>query len=368
LDLSSFTEDVRALRVRVDAHRLRGGAPSGSRIDNEVLKELSVALEGLRIAEEELRAQNEELIASRRQLEISHKRYRDLFEFAPGGYLITDEHGVIEEANYMAASLLDRSPSHLAGKPVTICFEQNDRRVIRYHLHELSAGATSRAFTVRASRDDGGMPGTLEIRIERQPAIPGEPARLRWLIVSGARPLAGSQVESKAMEKAGAEVQSLRAEVQGLRRQLRDAASSARPQKPDGIGVMAVDDNELVRDALERKFSGLDGFRWCGSLGCADSLMDEVRKRRPHILLLDLDIPGSDPLTAIPRLGKVDPVLRVIVLSGLLTPALIERALAAGAAGYLSKADAHVELADAVERAFRGETVLGTEVRHVLGR
>jgi CheY-like chemotaxis protein len=327
-----------------------------------------VALEELRVAEEELRAQNEELIASRRQLEISHKRYRDLFEFAPGGYLITDVHGVIEEANYMAASLLDRSPSHLAGKPVTICFEQNDRRVIRNSLNELASGAASRVLTVRASRDDGGVPTTLDIRIEREPAIPGEPERLRWLVIKGVRPAVHSQLENKAPAETAAEVQSLRAEVQGLRRQLRDAASSARPQKPDGIGVMAVDDNELVRDALERKFSGLDGFRWCGSLGCADSLMDEVRKRRPHILLLDLDMPGSDPLSAIPRLTKVDPVLRVIVLSGFVKPALVERVLAAGASGYLSKADAHAELADAVERAFKGQTVLGTEVRHILGR
>ncbi|HBY80229.1 MAG TPA: PAS domain-containing sensor histidine kinase, partial [Cyanobacteria bacterium UBA11148] len=49
--------------------------------------------------EEEVRLQNEELIVARQAIEAERQRYRELFEFAPDGYLVTDIYGLIQEAN-----------------------------------------------------------------------------------------------------------------------------------------------------------------------------------------------------------------------------------------------------------------------------
>lgn len=133
------------------------------------------------------------------------------------------------------------------------------------------------------------------------------------------------------------------------------------------IRVLCVDDNQLVCDALERKFAGLDGFHWCGALPDAGLLTQRALEVRPHVVLLDMDMPGPDALEEMQRLLKVMPECRVIVLSGLLTETLVERALSSGASGYLSKAAASSEIVDAVERAAAGETVLGMEVRIVYG-
>jgi two-component system response regulator DesR len=133
------------------------------------------------------------------------------------------------------------------------------------------------------------------------------------------------------------------------------------------IRVLCVDDNELVCGALQRKFSDNPGFEWCGALPDAAMLVPRAMECRPHVVLLDMDMPGPDPLGELRRLGQSLPACRVVVLSGLLTASLVDRAVAAGATGYLSKAATSAEIVDAVERAAAGEVVMGQEVRVCLG-
>jgi two-component system response regulator DesR len=133
------------------------------------------------------------------------------------------------------------------------------------------------------------------------------------------------------------------------------------------IRVLCVDDNELVCGALQRKFAGAQGFEWCGALPDASTLIPRALELRPNVVLMDMDMPGPDPLSQVRRLGEALPGCRVVVLSGLLTETLVDRALASGAAGYLSKAASSSEIVEAVERAAAGEIVLGTEVRMCFG-
>lgn len=93
----------------------------------EVNQQLQETLEELQIAEEELRQQNEQLIYSREITEAEKQRYQNLFEFAPNGYLATDCLGIIQQANYAAASLLGVRQSHLIGKPLVVFIGEKDR-------------------------------------------------------------------------------------------------------------------------------------------------------------------------------------------------------------------------------------------------
>jgi len=82
--------------------------------------ELSQAYEELQVTEEEIRQQNEELRAARRDLEAERRRYRELFEFAPDGYVVTDGEGVVEETNRAASELLGTPANLLEGKPLAL--------------------------------------------------------------------------------------------------------------------------------------------------------------------------------------------------------------------------------------------------------
>ncbi len=85
----------------------------------KALEELSNALEELRVTREELQCQ-EELIAARHAIEKERKRYEELFDFAPDGYLVTDVEGTIQEANRAISELLSVRVAFLIGKPLTV--------------------------------------------------------------------------------------------------------------------------------------------------------------------------------------------------------------------------------------------------------
>jgi response regulator NasT len=114
-----LTQQIDLFRQRMATLRPLVVGAAGAEADQAVqtLGDLAAALEELRVAEEELRQQNEELAAARQALEAQQQRYRDLFEFAPDAYLVTDAAGRIEEANRAASGLLNVALPFLTGKP-----------------------------------------------------------------------------------------------------------------------------------------------------------------------------------------------------------------------------------------------------------
>src|SRR5262249_58783247 len=93
------------------------GRPDGL---EAALAELDAALAGQRGREEELRLRVERMEDSYQEAVEALARYRELFEFAPDCYLVTDFAGVIREANQAAAVLLRTPRQFLPGKPLLI--------------------------------------------------------------------------------------------------------------------------------------------------------------------------------------------------------------------------------------------------------
>jgi two-component system cell cycle sensor histidine kinase/response regulator CckA len=81
--------------------------------------------------------QNLELQAIREALEAEQTRYRDLFEFAPDGYLVTDCYGNIEAANRAAADLLGATPQTLVHKPLSLFIHSSELKAFRMALNRL---------------------------------------------------------------------------------------------------------------------------------------------------------------------------------------------------------------------------------------
>src|SRR5258708_15488225 len=89
--------------------------------------ELAEALEELRVAAEELQRQNALLDQAAGEVVHQMQRYRELFDFAPDGYLVLDANGVIQEANLAAAELLRVDAGELIGKPLVVLTARTDR-------------------------------------------------------------------------------------------------------------------------------------------------------------------------------------------------------------------------------------------------
>ena len=140
-DYATFSKKVNDARERFDRLRDRPDPeidPQRLNALEAAIEELTTTFEELQVADEELRAQNAELIETRNLLELERQRYRDLFEAAPDGYLVTDEFGTIAQANRQALLILQKEDaSHLAGKPLSVFIPEDERRAFREVLDRL---------------------------------------------------------------------------------------------------------------------------------------------------------------------------------------------------------------------------------------
>lgn len=123
------------------------------------------------------------------------------------------------------------------------------------------------------------------------------------------------------------------------------------------IRVLCVEDDEATA-AFYRAALGFEPDLECvATLPGSERLSEEVERLRPHVVVLDLGIPGSDPLEALAEVTARHPQVGVLVASGYDDPETIEQAFARGARGFAVKtADLH-DVVDAIRRVGRGERV-----------
>jgi DNA-binding NarL/FixJ family response regulator len=128
------------------------------------------------------------------------------------------------------------------------------------------------------------------------------------------------------------------------------------------IRVLVVDDHAVVREGL-RTFLGLqDGIAVVGEAADGDEAVDQARRLRPDVVLMDLTMPRRDGVEAMRELRRVLPDARVVVLTSNATDSRLLSAVQAGAAGYLLKDVQPQELARAVRAAHAGGAMLDPTV------
>ena len=146
-------------------------------------EDLRTALEELSVALEELNQQNCELTVTRRDLEAERRRYRELFDHAPDGYLITDTNGLIQEANEMAATLFGTAKHVLVGKPLSVYVAESDRLTFRHRVNRLKSGKVDRFQEweiLLAPRNQQSIAVAMTVSVVYSPQ--GEPQTLRWIL------------------------------------------------------------------------------------------------------------------------------------------------------------------------------------------
>lgn len=127
--------------------------------------------------------------------------------------------------------------------------------------------------------------------------------------------------------------------------------------------IILADDHSIVREGLKLLLATIDGTSVVAEAADCRSLADIVRSVKADILLLDLGMPGFPGFQFIEELRGKRPGLRILILSANIEPRSVRAALAAGAAGYLTKHGDPSELADAVEAVRQGKTYIAEAVR-----
>jgi len=132
------------------------------------------------------------------------------------------------------------------------------------------------------------------------------------------------------------------------------------------IGVAVVDDNNRIGESVERWLSGLPGYQFLGAYGSAEAALVGITAAAPRVLLLDVDMPGSDAFALLARVTAEFPQTRVVMLSGHVKSSYITRALDGGAAGYIVKDEGMSVIMELMLRAADGEVVLSPTAKKSL--
>jgi len=136
----------------------------------------------------------------------------------------------------------------------------------------------------------------------------------------------------------------------------------------DVIRVVLAEDHALVREGTAELLERAGGIRVVGQAADGLEAVRLVKALRPHVLVIDLTMPGLDGLEATRRSRNAVPQTAVLALSAHEEEPYVRAMLEAGARGYLSKAARGHELVAAVRAVAAGETVLSPRVApHVLG-
>ncbi len=129
------------------------------------------------------------------------------------------------------------------------------------------------------------------------------------------------------------------------------------------IKVLVVDDHALVRGALCARLARESRIEIVENAGSADEAIDKALACRPHVVLMDIDMPGLVCFDGARRIVSLLPETRVIFLSGFLHDHYIEQALSVNAAGYLTKCEPPSAVIDAICAVADGETWYSEDVR-----
>ena len=124
------------------------------------------------------------------------------------------------------------------------------------------------------------------------------------------------------------------------------------------ISVLLADDQALIRGAFAALLSLEFDLRVVAQVASGDEVLDVALRTRPDVALLDVQMPGRDGLTVAAQLRDRLPDTKVMVLTTFGRPGYLQRAMAAGAVGFLVKDVPPEQLIDAIRRVHAGLRVV----------
>jgi DNA-binding NarL/FixJ family response regulator len=132
--------------------------------------------------------------------------------------------------------------------------------------------------------------------------------------------------------------------------------------------VLVVDDHPIVRQGLALLIDQQPDLVVCGAAEEAHSALHAISALRPDIIILDISLPGPDGIELLKTIRTMDPDLPILVLSMHAESVYAERALRAGANGYIMKQEATDSVLDALRRILRHEVYVSERIANAMLR
>jgi DNA-binding NarL/FixJ family response regulator len=134
----------------------------------------------------------------------------------------------------------------------------------------------------------------------------------------------------------------------------------------DAIRVLLADDHPIFRSGLHTVLSGTPGILVVAEAGDGEAALAAVRRLRPDVAVLDLDMPKLDGLAVAAAIAAEGLAVHVALLTAHKSEAHLDKALAAGIRGYVVKDAAAVDIVDCIRAVHGGREYVSPQLTTLL--
>ncbi len=132
------------------------------------------------------------------------------------------------------------------------------------------------------------------------------------------------------------------------------------------IRVAVVDDHAIVRAGLRMVLEADPEFEVVGEADTASAALDLVRREKPHVALIDINLPDESGLRVTEVMASEEPSVRLLMLSVHDDPAIVRESVRLGAHGYLRKDTTPADLRAAIRAVHQGDAWFSPSVARTL--
>jgi DNA-binding NarL/FixJ family response regulator len=120
------------------------------------------------------------------------------------------------------------------------------------------------------------------------------------------------------------------------------------------IRIVIIEDDEIIREGYGMLIGQVEGYSVVRSYSSFDEAVKTIADDSPDVILLDIELPGTNGIEAIPKLKKVLPNTHILILTVYESEKQIFEALANGASGYLTKNTPAAKIIESIKEVREG--------------
>ncbi|MFN3404506.1 MAG: response regulator [Cytophagaceae bacterium] len=126
--------------------------------------------------------------------------------------------------------------------------------------------------------------------------------------------------------------------------------------------IVIIEDNNEVRESLELLLKDSDDYLVINTYPNCENAIPQIQKDLPHLILMDIDLPGINGVEGTKRIKKIIPEVLILMITVIEDNETVFEALCAGAIGYLSKSAEEKRILHAITDAFSGGAPMSSNI------
>ncbi|PST85078.1 DNA-binding response regulator [Pedobacter yulinensis] len=136
----------------------------------------------------------------------------------------------------------------------------------------------------------------------------------------------------------------------------------------DTIRILIIEDDEILRMAYKSMLNEVPGYQVLNAYASFDEAKRFLEAESPDVILLDIEMPGTNGLQALPFIKRTLPDVSIIILTVFDSEDMVFEALGKGASGYLTKNSPGSRIIEAVREVRSGGGAMSTNVARIVMR